>query len=203
VLAVPEGYVDPILGMIAERARIRALAKASSARLHQISTAWNNDLDGCGWPPADYSGPEIADMREWLERRHSHTSDIRVGRPDVEMFNAELLAWDTTHEPNLLEQDRQDNAARLAWVDRRVAERGRNAEIARRLGPFFFLLSWPMPYRRTVTPNRTARSLIAVHGAGALETAKRAAENLQRLGKTQRLDEWIQVIAEIRRIQKS
>jgi hypothetical protein len=35
---------------------------------------------------------------------------------------------------------------------------------------------------------------------GPLEIAESAAENLQRVGKTQRLDEWIQVIAEIKRI---
>jgi hypothetical protein len=54
-----------------------------------------------------------------------------------------------------------------------------------------------------VTPYHTARSLIAIHGADALEIAERAADNLQRLGKTQRLDELIQVIAEIKRIQKT
>jgi hypothetical protein len=54
-----------------------------------------------------------------------------------------------------------------------------------------------------VTPYRTARSLIAIHGADALEIAERAADNLQRLGKTQRLDEWIQVIAEIQQILKT
>jgi hypothetical protein len=39
--------------------------------------------------------------------------------------------------------------------------------------------------------------------ADALEIAESAAETLQRLGKTQRLDEWIQVIAEIQQILKT
>jgi hypothetical protein len=54
-----------------------------------------------------------------------------------------------------------------------------------------------------VTPHRTARSLIAIHGADALEIAESAAETLQRLGRTQRQDEWIQVIAEIKQILKT
>jgi hypothetical protein len=54
-----------------------------------------------------------------------------------------------------------------------------------------------------VTPHHTARSLINIHGADALEIAEHTADGLRRLGRTKRLDEWIQVIAEIKRIQSA
>jgi hypothetical protein len=122
---------DPIIAKIAEYCRVKALAKAASARTKAISVAWNDDLSGCGWPPADYSIPEIADMKEWLEERSPACGfNGRVDRRDVLAFNAELLAWDAKHEPDLLEQSRKDNAARLAWIDQRVEERKHNAEVS-------------------------------------------------------------------------
>jgi hypothetical protein len=53
------------------------------------------------------------------------------------------------------------------------------------------------------TTNHLARSLIAIHGADALAIAEHTADGLRRLGRTKRLDEWIQVIAEIKRIQSA
>jgi hypothetical protein len=111
---------------------MHALATASTDRCRQISAAWKKDMAGCGWPPADFGIPEIADMREWLER-HTHRPgkfDGSIDPRDVEMFNAELLEWDATHEPDMLEQDREDNATRTAWVERRIAEREHNAEVS-------------------------------------------------------------------------
>jgi hypothetical protein len=124
---------DPILAMIAEHHRVKALAEAATERSRAIADAWNHDLSGCGWPEIDFTVPELKDMREWLERRWERSGTAarnRVARHDVLAFNAELEVWGATREPDLLEQSRKDNATRLAWIDQLIAERERNAEIS-------------------------------------------------------------------------
>jgi hypothetical protein len=121
---------DPIFAMIAEHHRIKALAEAATERATAIMDAWNGDLSGCGWPMADFSKREIAEMKKWLEERWRGHFDGRVARHDVLAFNAELDVWGAKREPDLLEQSRKDNATRLAWIDQRIAERERNAEIS-------------------------------------------------------------------------
>jgi hypothetical protein len=120
---------DPIFA--AEHLRIKALAEAASTRAEAIRDAWNGDLAGAGWPMADFSKREIAEMKGWLEKRsYNAACNGRVARHDVLTFNAELEAWEAKQEPDLLEQIRKDNATRLAWIDQRLAERERNAEIS-------------------------------------------------------------------------
>jgi hypothetical protein len=80
---------------------------------------------------ADFSKREIAEMKGWLEKRsYNAACNGGVARHDVLTFNAELEAWEAKQEPDLLEQIRKDNATRLAWIDQRLAERERNAEIS-------------------------------------------------------------------------
>jgi hypothetical protein len=57
-------------------------------------------------------------------------------------------------------------------------------------------------YLMTDVTNALARSLIAIHGTGALEIAERAAENVRQLHLAQaQLDEWHRVIAAIKTLQ--
>jgi hypothetical protein len=53
------------------------------------------------------------------------------------------------------------------------------------------------------TANHLARSLITIHGADALKVAERAAENVRQLGLAKALDEWLLVIAAIKKLQKT
>jgi hypothetical protein len=51
--------------------------------------------------------------------------------------------------------------------------------------------------------NILALSLIAIHRADALKVAEQAADNVRPFGMATTLDQWNQVIAAIKKIQKS
>jgi hypothetical protein len=46
-----------------------------------------------------------------------------------------------------------------------------------------------------------ARSLIALHGADALKVAEQSAAEARKLGTAEKLEAWLAIVAEIKRIQ--
>jgi hypothetical protein len=51
--------------------------------------------------------------------------------------------------------------------------------------------------------NHLAVALVAIHGAEAIPVAERAAENIRKLGMTEKQKEWLRVVDAIKRIQRA
>jgi hypothetical protein len=120
---------DPILALIAEADRLRALARAADERTRACHLSVNNDLSA-GWPPLDEEGRGLHIPGEIGDN---------ISRGDIERFNESvteltaLFADTPSNKGNVAKaaaKVAEGCAARLAWWDRRQAEREHNGIVS-------------------------------------------------------------------------